>query len=307
MVAVAWRACRIAALAGALLIAPSVRAGDEALPPGMVRVPAGAFTMGADAGQRAMVLSFGWSEAWSPRIQGLVAAASPPHTVHLDAFFIDRTEVTNDTYDAFRAATGQAPPAWAFDGPGRPVVGVSWYDAEAYCDWAGKRLPTEAEWEKAARGDDGRTYPWGNAWDGSRLRSADALAGTELADFGAWMDWRARRIDPFRPGSGPAPAGAHPDGASPYGALDMAGNVWEWTADWYSADTYTAKPRQNPKGPPTGTRRVLRGGGWDVPRGIAATWFREAFMASEEGRIVTGFRCAKDADGDDQVAERYLQ
>ena len=298
------RGFAFAALAGTLIAASPAPAGKDPVPPGMVRVPAGAFVMGADARDRAVVLAFGWSAAWAPRIRRLVASAGPPHTVDLDAFFIDRVEVTNRAFAVFQAATGQAPPVWRFDGADRPVVGVSWYDAVAFCTGAGKRLPTEAEWEKAARGDGGRSYPWGNEWDAARLRTADSLAGASLDTFAAWTEWRARRGDDFAPASGPVRVGAYPAGASPYGALDMAGNVWEWTADWYGVATYTAKPRRNPKGPPTGTHRVLRGGAWDVPRVIAVTWMRENFMAPEEGRIVTGFRCAKDADSDDQVAGR---
>lgn len=273
----------------------------------MVVVPAGPFVMGATPAQQAGVLAFGWSAAWAPRIRCLVASAGPARTVHLEAFSIDRVEVTNRAFDAFLRATGHPPPGLRFPHPEQPVAGVSWYDAEAYCAWAGKRLPREAEWEKAARGRDGRAYPWGDAWDASWLRSADAVAGRGLADFAAWNDWRAGP-DGVLAGAGrarPDRVGEHVSGASPYGVLDMAGNLWEWTADWYGADTYARGRDRDPRGPAMGRRRVLRGGAWDVPRVAAVAWFREDFMAPEEGRPVTGFRCA--ADGSKTVARAAVR
>ncbi len=288
----------ILALAGlSLALALSTADGAEPRPApraGMVRVPEGAFVMGATPGQQAAALGFGWTGAWRERIGRLVGSAGPAHTVQLDSYFIDIFEVTNRRYDAFLRATGQAPPSFRFEDPDLPVVGVSWYDADAYCAWAGKRLPTEAEWEKAARGTEGLSYPWGNTWDAARLRSAEIIAGRPLASFGAWTRWRRQRPGMFTEGSTsrPAAVGSHPAGASPYGVMDMAGNVWEWTADWYDPASYAVAPERNPKGPAAGNRRVLRGGAWDVPRVAAYTWFRETFMPPEEGRGVTGFRCA---------------
>jgi iron(II)-dependent oxidoreductase len=162
--------------------------------------------------------------------------------VYLDAYHIDKYEVTNAEYRRFVDATGRAAPTFwndaRFNGPTQPVIGVTWHDADAYCRWAGKRLPTEAEWEKAARGTDGRKYSWGEQWDPSRANSTESRLGRT------------------------APLGTYPTGVSSYGAHDMAGNVWEWVADWYNKDYYQSSPQRNPKGPNSGTTRVLRGGSW---------------------------------------------
>ena len=169
-------------------------------------------------------------------------AERPRHLVHLDGFYIDKYETTNALYKRFTEATGRsAPSAWTnndFNGATQPVVGISWEDANAYCTWAGKRLPTEAEWEKAARGTDGRTYPWGDRRDASRANSSESKVGKTQ------------------------PVGAYASGVSPYGAHDMAGNVWEWVGDRYAKDYYQRSPDRNPRGPESGERRVLRGGLW---------------------------------------------
>ncbi len=163
----------------------------------------------------------------------------PQHTVYLDAFWIDKTEVTNAAFAlCVQAGACQTTGADFSEKPNHPVVAVSWNDAAAYCEWAGRRLPTEAEWEKAARGTDGRIYPWGDgAPDATLLNYNGNIGGT-------------------------TEVGSYPDGASPYGALDMAGNVWEWANDWYDSSYYSNSPSENPQGPSTGDARVLRGGSW---------------------------------------------
>jgi sulfatase modifying factor 1 len=185
----------------------------------MVYVPAGEFLMGTDG-------------AW-----GSTANEKPQHRVYLDAYWIDEMEVTVAQYRRFCQATGRVmlpAPSWGWQDD-HPIVNVTWEEAAAYAAWAGKRLPTEAEWEKTARGTDGRDYPWGNEWDPRKCvhghRSTLAV-------------------------------GSRPAGASPYGALDMAGNVWEWCADWYDRTYYRSAPKQNPQGPSSGRDRVLRGGAW---------------------------------------------
>lgn len=258
----------------------------------MVFVPAGQHPMGATVEQRDAVLEFGFSPDWVNRMKPLLDSAGPPHQVFLDPFYIDKHEVTNRRYDGFMQATGQLPPLfWGnqrFNHPDQPVVGVSWYDADAFCSWAGKRLPTEAEWEKAARGTQAYAFPWGNDWDSSRLLAAEGIAGQPLTSFNEWITWQSGAMYQ----AAPTRVGSYPSGASPYGAMDMAGNVWEWVADRYGPDYYSGSPTHNPQGPATGERRVLRGGAYDVPWVVAYTWTRETFMPPFWKSGVTGFRCA---------------
>ena len=210
----------------------------------------------------------------------------PVNKVYLDAYYIGKYEVTNEEYYKFWQATGKYTPesftdeygigAWperALKFPNHPVVGVSWYDAVAYAEWVSMRLPTEAEWEKAARGTTDRLWPWGN--------SLQAYANT----------WNGK--DGYD--NSIAPVGSYPNGKSYYGVMDMAGNVWEWTSDWYSDTYYFHSPKQNPTGPETGSWRVIRGGAWtdDIKR--CTTTFRFYFYPSLKTSFI-GFRLAQTAE-----------
>jgi len=174
----------------------------------MVYIPAGEFTMG-----RAFKLNYWVPNMYNPRSE------EPAHKVFVDAFYIDKYEITNEDYKRFISATSRhAPPSLSdsnFNEPKQPVVTVTWEDAVAYCIWVEKRLPTEDEWEKAARGNDGRKYPWGNQWDPMR------------ANYGFNDDGRWAKEPEYRK---PSRVGSYPLGASPYGVMDMCGNVWEWTS-----------------------------------------------------------------------------
>jgi serine/threonine-protein kinase len=217
-----------------------------------VTVPAGEFTMGSnDYGDE-----------------------KPIHRVHLSAYQIARHPVTNAQYELFVKATSYATPKHWKNGKipagkeKHPVVNVSWQDAQAFCVWAGVRLPTEAEWEKAARGADGRKYPWGNEPPTMELCNFNGNVGDTT------------------------PVGLYPKGASPYGVLDMAGNVREWVSDWYDEKYYSVSPGSNPPGPATGTSRVLRGGSWaSIDLGVrSANRFNNVPVF---WLINLGFRCVR--------------
>jgi serine/threonine-protein kinase len=195
----------------------------------------------------------------------------PLTELELSAFYIDRTPVTVREYRRYLETVGEEPsPEWLkYNPPERdehPVVYVSWHEANAYARWAGKRLPTEAEWEKAARGDDGRTFPWGE------------VPPSELhACFGGK--------------SGTDPVGRHPRGASPYGAQDMAGNAFEWVEDWYDNGYYAVSPEVDPRGPESGSKKVLRGGSF-VHKPFALRCATRGRYTPEEQRANHSFRCA---------------
>jgi formylglycine-generating enzyme required for sulfatase activity len=219
----------------------------------VVKVPTGEFLMGGAIGEL-----------------GGEPAERPQHRVFVTEFLMDKTEVTWRQFREFAAATGtKLPPAPIWGTPGDYAVGnVIYEEAKAYCTWVGGRLPTEAEWEKAARGTDGRTYPWGNEFDPDRCHS---LAGA-----------------PHRA----EPVGSFAGCVSPYGVMDMAGGVWEWNADWY-ASGYPAGATSDPRGPATGTERVLRGGAWVNMFTSLRTANRQK-GAPDWRNVHHGFRCAED-------------
>lgn len=251
-------------------IALVVAAAGCATPPpeGMVEVPKGSFVMGSnEVDTEAKAMQYGDRRPW-------YANERPERKVSLDKFYIDSTEVTNRKYKEFIDKTGHKPPQHWAGGTypqgmdGHPVVFVTWHDADAFCKWAGKRLPTEAEWEKAARGAEGRRFPWGNEFDIKKVNTLGEYNGT-------------------------LPVGTLKDGIGPYGALDMAGNAQEWTSDWYKP-----YPDNQFKDPDYGEKfKTVRGGGWGGMGHYALqVYVRAAFRnaAPPEGRYDdVGFRCAK--------------
>jgi sulfatase modifying factor 1 len=221
----------------------------------MVEIPAGPFIMGNDEGD---------------------AEDAPAHEVDLPTFEIDKFEVTNADFAVFADETSYVTFAekqgmsswrdeWGIGEDNHPVVAVTWEDAKAYCEWLGKRLPTEAEWEKAARGTDGRIFSWGNKWDPNKANVKDrGLRGT-------------------------AAVGSFGEGASPYGVEDVVGNVWEWTADWYQP--YPGNTTQDPY---YGEKfRVTRGGGWFDVEPQATTFNRNAADPNRTANDDLGFRCTR--------------
>jgi iron(II)-dependent oxidoreductase len=197
---------------------------------------------------------------------------TPQHDVCLSrGFWIDRFEVSNAAFARFVQETGRrvADPPAGFSAPDQPRVWVSWKEAEEYARWRGARLPTEAEWEYAARGRANRIYPWGDEWDPKRANTKEAGRKTTL------------------------PVDSHPGGASWCGAYHMAGNAWEWTADWYSAEIFRRAERRDPPGPPRGATRVLRGGSWGAPF-TSARCARRANGSPEQRSVAVGFRVVSD-------------
>jgi len=253
----------------------------------MVLIPAGEFQMGTDPAEIPGLVQ--WIKELYPDSD--VEASwfedeTPRHTVYLDAFYIDKHEVTNAQYRKFVQATGRSEPEgfglvsvkgieyrwesgfkpWSdenYNGDDQPVVCVSWEDAKAYAEWAGKRLPTEAEWEKAARGGlVGKRFPWGGPREGGDWPPPPKAGNFADEAFNKTFPDATFFIPGYDDGYAyTAPVGSFsPNG---YGLYDMAGNVWEWCADWYDEGYYAKSPRENPKGPDSGQYRVLRGGSWD--------------------------------------------
>jgi formylglycine-generating enzyme required for sulfatase activity len=221
----------------------------------MIEIPAGWFLMGHDDGAR---------------------ANQPQREVFLDAFAIDHTEVTNAAFAEFLKETKYPlKREWETEIPAEqanlPVIGVLWAEADAYCRWAGKRLPTEAEWEKAARGTDGRLYPWDSVWDAAKANTWESGIGSVIA------------------------VGSYPEGTSPYGVLDMAGNASEWVADYFDFNYYQDAPSHNPTGPTKIMDHSLRGGSWAAPAENAQTFFRDS-SHSVRPNMRVGFRCAVSLD-----------
>ena len=271
----------------------------------MVRIPAGSFLMGStvkdaendkDSCQNRFleivdrsrnVLGDDWAREYLEealeKCKGISSRNLPQHAVYLDEFLIDAHEVTTAQYTKFLFATGtNYPEHWhqlilPQDGD-LPIVGMKWEEARAYCQWVGKRLPTEAEWEKAARGDDGRLFPWGNE-----------IATPDHANFGKELGSEFR--EHIYNGS-VTPVGNYPLGKSPYGVFDMAGNASEWVADWYDESYYQRSPKRNPQGPETGKLKVYRGASFrSTAKGLRSDWR----FSNDGSPPAIGFRCAKDA------------
>lgn len=272
----------------------------------MIYISAGEFTMGS---------TFGESIVLKDMKLYLFPDQRPQHKVYLDGYWIDKTEVTVGMFKKFVNETGYLTSAeqrgggkpWK-DGPkedewpivlgidwlhprdiekkaddNHPVVQVSWVDAMAYAEWVGATLPTEAQWEKAARGTDAGKYPWGNEFNGTCLNYGDSLCPVKR-----WRDTEYNDGYTFT-----SPVGIYPKGASPYGVLDMAGNVWEWVYDWYDEDYYDNSPYENPKGPDKGIKRSMRGGSWydGEPTAWVTCVIRHQNPVHDRYEDV-GFRCA---------------
>lgn len=254
-------------------------------PEGMVLVPAGPFLMGSDPRK---------DRAAGPQ-------ELPQRQVFVDAFWIDRYEVSNVDYLLFVWATGAPwPPYWR-ENPFsekmalHPVIGVTWYEARDYCRWTQKRLPTEAEWEKAARGERGAIFPWGDepaGWLKSNIAHPGSKRGIKYPPLANVMRYEK--------------------GVSPYGVYQMAGNVSEWVADWFDPRYYQKNEVVNPKGPATGQLKVFRGGSWNEDPEVARSAGRNAAQPDHRSYLI-GFRCARDAQaspstiegrGDEQAEEK---
>ena len=233
----------------------------------MILIPEGIFVMGSD--------------------DAIFDHEKPAHQVNLDAYYIDKYEVTNSLYKICvdEGICDQPVNPGVYTDPQfaqYPVTFVKWQMAVDLCEWRGARLPTEAEWEKAARGTDERAYPWGNEFGDGKANFCDGKCVLAEADKDSDDGYEEA-----------APVGSYPEGVSPYGVYDMAGNVWEWVADWADIEYYASSPETNPLGPENGKERVMRGGSWHDDQSSLRSVARAAFHPSLNLREL-GIRCARD-------------
>ena len=237
---------------------------------GMVLIPQGAFEMGSQRSLRELnPVSIFQAD------RHMLGPEDPAHEVILDAYYIDTYEVSNADYKKYIEATGlkTVPRYWEdpnFNQPGQPVVGITWKEARAFCQWQGKQLPTEAQWEKAARGKRPVKYPWGNEKpDKTRVNFNDHVGKT-------------------------TPVGSYPTGKSDYGVFDLSGNVAEWVRDWHFPEYYLFSPKENPPGPDKGHYKIIRGGNWKNNAEDVNLTYRNATIPKARSKTV-GFRCVADA------------
>ena len=276
-----WGPFALAAFALAALLSPG--SAQRVLLSDVVLIEGGWFFRGSterDVSYAVSLCEREWGERGRELCRGdilaqLLASETPQRRIWISAYRIDRTEVTHERWRRCVAA-GRCPPARTdgdprLSAPSMPVAGVDFYEAERYCAFVGGRLPSEAEWERAARGGGRRRFPWGQQFN-------DRLANHRSA------------IDGFRY---LAPVGSFPEAASPHGLLDMAGNVWEWTRDRFDADSYSSGPSVDPQGPAAGGERVTRGGSWRSSADLLRTTMRRPWPAGTPAPDL-GFRCAYD-------------